>query len=44
MVKTVMIQNGLAYWDNKLIFNSFFNLKKVFSLIGFGISFQNFTP
>ena len=32
------------YWDNKLTFNSFLNLKKVFSLIVFGISFHNFAP
>ena len=44
MVKIVMIQFGSAYWDNKLIFSSPLNLKKVFSLIGFGISFHSFTP
>ena len=42
MVKIVMIPCGLAYRDNKLIFSFFLNMKKVFSLIGFGISFHNF--
>ena len=35
MVKNVMIQCGSAYWDNKLIFSFFLNLKNVFSLIEF---------
>ena len=44
MVKIVMIQSGSANWDNKLIFSSFLDLTKVFSLIGFGILFHSFTP
>ena len=41
MVKIVMIQCDLAYRDNILIFGSFLNMKKLFPLIGFGISFHN---
>ena len=44
IVNIVMIQCGSVYWENKLIFSPFLSLKKVFPLIGFGISFQNFTP
>ena len=32
MIKIVMIQCGSVYWDNKLSFSSFLNLKKVLSL------------
>ena len=35
MVKNEMIPCGSAYWDNKLIFSFFLNLKNVFSLIEF---------